>query len=126
MNLSLNSFVPKPATPFQWHPFEDVRSLSDKIKMVKKGLQKEKGVFRSGRRTQMGLFAESAITRGPAGGQAALTAIALGELAAGLPLRGPQPGFLRYRPHPFEEILPWDFIDHGISKEFLWRSIRKP
>jgi hypothetical protein len=29
------------------------------------------------------------------------------------------PGFFVYRPKGLDEILPWDFIDHGIRKEYL-------
>ena len=36
ITLSLNSFVPKPATPFQWHPLEAVRQLTEKIKSIRK------------------------------------------------------------------------------------------
>ncbi len=32
---SVNAFVPKPYTPFQWAPFEDVESLRQKLKYVK-------------------------------------------------------------------------------------------
>jgi hypothetical protein len=29
------------------------------------------------------------------------------------------PGFYVTRERPLEELLPWDFIDHGVRKEFL-------
>jgi hypothetical protein len=29
------------------------------------------------------------------------------------------PDFYVYRERPLDEILPWDFIDHGIKKTFL-------
>jgi len=30
-----------------------------------------------------------------------------------------------YRSRSREEILPWDFIDHSISRDFLWSEYRK-
>ena len=44
ITLSISPFIPKPFTPFQWHPFEQVASLKQKIKTVRKGLQKEKKI----------------------------------------------------------------------------------
>ena len=44
ITLSVNSFVPKPGTPFQWHPFEEVRRLQEKIKGIRNGLKQERGI----------------------------------------------------------------------------------
>jgi hypothetical protein len=33
--------------------------------------------------------------------------------------------FYIFREKSFNEILPWDFIDNGISKEELWREYNK-
>jgi hypothetical protein len=35
------------------------------------------------------------------------------------------PDFFVYRQRTFEEILPWDFIDHGIRKEHLWKEYQE-
>ena len=35
------------------------------------------------------------------------------------------PDFYVYRRRTFEEVLPWDFIDHGIKKEFLWKEYQE-
>jgi len=37
--LSISPFVPKPWTPFQWYPFEEIASLKKKIKYLKKSLE---------------------------------------------------------------------------------------
>jgi radical SAM superfamily enzyme YgiQ (UPF0313 family) len=126
MNLSVNSFVPKPATPFQWHPFEDVRSLNDKIKTVKKGLQKEKGVSVAADVPKWA-YLQSLLSRGDRRvGKLLLTAHRLGgnwpQAYRSVDLN---PDFYVHRPRPFEEILPWDFIDHGIKKEFLWAEYQE-
>ena len=126
MNLSVNSFVPKPATPFQWHPFEDVHSLNDKIKMVKKGLQKEKGVSVAADVPKWA-YLQSLLSHGDRRvGKLLLTAHRLGgnwpQAYRSVDLN---PDFYVYRPRPFEEILPWDFIDHGLSKEFLWSEYQE-
>lgn len=35
------------------------------------------------------------------------------------------PDFYVYRQRPFQEILLWAFIDHGIRKEFLWAEYQE-
>jgi hypothetical protein len=30
------------------------------------------------------------------------------------------PDFYVYRKRDLDEILPWDFIDHGVGKDYLW------
>ena len=35
---------------------------------------------------------------------------------------GVDPGFYTVRERPLDEILPWDFIDSGVTKEFLKRE----
>jgi hypothetical protein len=33
--------------------------------------------------------------------------------------------FYVHRQRHFDELLPWDFIDHGIKKSFLWKEYQK-
>src|SRR5262245_12850881 len=40
LTLSVSSFVPKPWTPFQWAAFDDVRSLEDKLEIIKRGARR--------------------------------------------------------------------------------------
>ena len=40
ITVSLNSFVPKPATPFQWVAMDEVAALKQKIRIVKEGLKR--------------------------------------------------------------------------------------
>ena len=35
------------------------------------------------------------------------------------------PDFFVHRRYDFEERLPWDFIDHGVDKRYLWVEWRK-
>ncbi len=40
ITLSVNSFVPKPFTPFQWEPMEAVESLNKKLRSLEKAVRK--------------------------------------------------------------------------------------
>jgi radical SAM superfamily enzyme YgiQ (UPF0313 family) len=124
--LSLNPFVPKPGTPFQWHPFEDVRNLNEKIKMVQRGLRQEKGVSVAADVPKWS-YLQTLLSRGDRRvGRFLLAAHGLGG-------NWPQayrsvdvnPDFYVYRKRAWEEVFPWDFIDHGINKELLWAEYQQ-
>ena len=41
------------------------------------------------------------------------------------PAPAPHPDFFVHRRYDFNEVLPWDFIDHSVSKHYLWVEWRK-
>jgi radical SAM superfamily enzyme YgiQ (UPF0313 family) len=125
ITLSISTFVPKPFTPFQWHPMEDSGEVKYRLNMVKKGLLPVKGVrvfhdvpkyaymqglFSLGDRRVAGVVEEMLK------GQDWLKAAE----ASGI-----DRDFYISREKEFNEILPWDFIDMGISKERLWDEYQK-
>jgi radical SAM superfamily enzyme YgiQ (UPF0313 family) len=42
--LSINPFVPKPFTPFQWAPMDSEKSLREKLKIISDGIRGLKGI----------------------------------------------------------------------------------
>lgn len=126
ITLSLSPFVPKPATPFQWHPFEDLYSLNEKIKWVKEAFRRDRNI-RVTADLPKWAYLQSLLSRGDRRvGKLLLAAHFLGG-------NWPQayrsvdinPDFYVYRRRTLGEILPWDFIDHGIKKDFLWREYQE-
>jgi len=126
ITLSVNAFVPKPGTPFQWHPFEDIRRLQEKIKGIRNGLKQERGIEVAADVPKWA-YLQTLLSRGDRRvGRLLLAAHQLGG-------NWPQvfresdlnPDFYVYRPRAIEELLPWDFIDHGIKKEFLWKEYQE-
>ncbi|KPK89460.1 MAG: hypothetical protein AMJ94_12095 [Deltaproteobacteria bacterium SM23_61] len=123
ITLSLNSFVPKPGTPFQWHPLEDLSGLNEKIRMVKDGLRKERNISVTADLPKWA-YLQNLLSRGDRRvGKLLLAAHKLGgnwpQAYRSVDLN---PDFYVYRGRPFEEILPWDFIDGGVKKEYLWKE----
>ncbi len=136
VQLSISPFVPKPHTPFQYLGMDKEVNLREKIKIIKdlfKG-RKVKVRFRDVKQS----FAEAIISRGDK---------RLSELFSYLRRHKVRMeawreffNFQRYvdwfnsaglemevylgerRPN---ENLPWDFIDSGISKDFLFEEYRK-
>ena len=44
LTLSVNAFVPKPFTPYQWSPLEEVKELKQRFKQLQNGLKKERRI----------------------------------------------------------------------------------
>lgn len=44
LTLSVNPFIPKPQTPFQWLPMENLKSITKKIDYLQKEIKKIIGV----------------------------------------------------------------------------------
>ncbi|MDP2168578.1 MAG: radical SAM protein [Thermodesulfovibrionales bacterium] len=120
--LTVSAFVPKPFTPFQWHPMEKAEVIKRRLKLLKKALIPMKGVkvfhdvpkyaymqglFSMGDRRISGVLEEMLVT--PDWRKAASK-------------RGISPDFYISRHKEFSETLPWDFIDSGMSKEALWKE----
>ncbi|MDP6178922.1 MAG: radical SAM protein [Desulfatiglandales bacterium] len=125
IKLSLNCFVPKPFTPFQWFPMENVSTLKEKQKWLKKAFGKEGGV-----KVNFDLpkwaYVQSMLALGDRRvGSILLSAHKLrGDWVRALRFSELNPDFFVYRPKGFGEILPWDFIDHHIIKEYLIKEYK--
>jgi len=126
ITVSLNSFVPKPGTPFQWHPFEDLSGLNEKIKWVKEGFRRDRNISVTADLPKWA-YLQTFLSRGDRRVGKLLLA------AHNLEDNWPQayrsvdlnPDFYVYRPRTFEEIFPWDFIDHGVKKKYLWKEYQE-
>ena len=123
--LSISTFVPKPFTPFQWHPMEDPQEVKERLKVIKKELSLIKGVkvfhdvpkyaymqglFALGDRRVSQVLEEMQRTR---------------DWMKAAESAGLNKDFYIFRKKEYEEILPWDFIDMGIAKETLWEEYQK-
>jgi|UniRef100_A0A7C3WQ85 radical SAM superfamily enzyme YgiQ (UPF0313 family) len=121
ITLSLSSFVPKPFTPFQWVPFMEVEELKKRQKLVRRELRGIKEV-----RVNVDLpkwaYIQALLARGDRRvGKMMLTAHREGWTEA-LRKSPVNPDFFVYREREKDELFPWDFIDHGIDKQFLWEE----
>jgi radical SAM superfamily enzyme YgiQ (UPF0313 family) len=125
IRLSVNCFIPKPFTPFQWFPMESVKSLKEKQKWLKKTFSREGGVT---------------VTFDVPKWAYLQALLSMGDRRAGSVLRKAHEyegdfnrafrdselntDFFVHRPKEIDEILPWDFIDHGLRKEFLIKEYK--
>ncbi len=125
ITVSINPFIPKPFTPFQWAPMEDQKILRKKSAMIRKGLAQTpnltvqvesirqaftQALFARGDRRLADLLEQAVTTTTEQNWNETLKAWAL------------DPDFFVRRTRSVDELLPWDFIDHGIRKAFLWKE----
>ena len=126
ITISLNCFVPKPFTPFQWVAMEDVKRLKKKIKIIKNGLKKVANLHVNADNPRRALI-QALLSRGDRRVSQILL-IALensGNWAKTFKSSSIDPAFYAYRERSMDELFPWDFIDHGITKAFLDEEYKK-
>jgi radical SAM family uncharacterized protein len=118
--LSVNPFIPKPATPFQWAPLEKVSELKRKLKIIQRELKGERGIVMIHDLPKWA-YIQALLSRGDRRVGKILMAAHRYEGDWGQALRETNinPDFYVYRKRDLDEVFPWDFIDHGIPKERL-------
>jgi radical SAM family uncharacterized protein len=126
ITASINAFVPKPMTPFQWEPMDSVSRLKQKIKRIKFGLKTVANV-RINADVPRWAYIQAILSRGDRRVSRLLLAAHRNngnwpQTFKSSPLN---PDFYVYRKRELSEMLPWDFIDHGIKKKFLIREYKK-
>lgn len=146
LTLSVNAFSPKPWTPLQWEPMDEIAALRDKFALLKKRLGRFPRVTVDTESPREAYY-QTLLSRGDRrtgqillethknGGDWWSIIQRLRREAKGLTskVQGPKsqepqtlnPDFFVHRRYDQQEILPWDFIDHSVSKQYLWVEWRK-
>jgi radical SAM superfamily enzyme YgiQ (UPF0313 family) len=120
---SLNGFVPKPNTPFQWEPICAEKELKRRLKWVSKNLSRipnvevrvmsariahEQALFSSGDRRVARVIEASARLGG--------------NLDAAIRATGIDAAFHTSRVRSHDEVLPWEIVDAGLGRPFMERE----
>jgi radical SAM superfamily enzyme YgiQ (UPF0313 family) len=126
LTLSINPFVPKAWTPFQYHPFAGVGLLKKKLKYLRQGLQRLANLKIMGEKPD-NAFMQAILARGDRRLAPALLdyAKAGGNWPQVLRRNGLQPELFATRPRPRAELFPWEVIDHGIKRDYLWAEYQR-
>lgn len=138
ITMSSACFVPKPFTPFQWMAQDDIETLRDKQRYLKDKFRTSKnisfnyhapltssleGVFARGDR-RLGAVIEAAFNKGcKFDGWDEF--FSYNKWTEAFDECNIDMNFYSTRKREYDEILPWDHIDCGVSKEFLIRENEK-
>jgi radical SAM superfamily enzyme YgiQ (UPF0313 family) len=120
IKLSVNCFIPKPFTPFQWFPMAEIGSLKKKQQRLKKTLVKSGGIVVNSDVPKWA-YIQALLSLGDRRVSTILQSAhkLKGNWKKAMQLSQINPDFFVYRPKNLDELLPWDFIDHGITKKHL-------
>jgi len=120
ITLSVNSFVPKPFTPFQWEPMEHVDRLNKKQRYLEKVIRKI-GNMNIIHDLPKWEYVQALLSRGDRRiGRLIKTAHEKdGDWKAAARELKTRTDFYVTRRRAFSELLPWDFIDIGVRKDYL-------
>jgi radical SAM superfamily enzyme YgiQ (UPF0313 family) len=123
ITLSVSSFVPKPSTPFQWVPFCDLSVLKERIKKLKRGLAAVANV-KVHADVPRWAYIQALLSRGDRQLAPLLEIVSKegSNWSQAIKTINVNPEFYVYRERGREELFPWDFIDHGVSKDYLWHE----
>lgn len=137
VTISVACFVPKPFTAFQWEPQDDLETLKEKQRYLATKVTDKKVKYN---------WHDAEVSRVEAvfaRGDRKLSAAILEAHKDGVRFDGwdeffsyakwikafeavdIDPAFYANRRFAFDEILPWDIIDCGVSKEFFLREQKK-
>ena len=137
VTVSVSSFVPKPFTPFQWEAQDRMILLKEKQQYLKERL-KIKNITYNYHDAKTS-FMEAVFSRGDRDiGRVLYEAWKMGckfdgwgeffdyeVWMAAFEKCGIDPAHYANRLRSFEEPLPWDMLDYGIEKTYLWREREK-
>ena len=132
VRVGVSTFVPKPHTPFQWAPLNDMETIRRKQAILKEELRRTKGVIYNWNEPEQSLL-EATLSRGDRRvGQAILRAWQKGckfdawhehfrpDLwRQAFEEAGLDQGWFANRPRLADEVFPWDHIDAAVEKRWL-------
>jgi len=111
--LSINPFIPKPFTPFQWCAMEKVKSLKEKIEFLRKVKDRLANV-RMIVESPKNAYLQALLSRGDRRLAHLLVKTDLsGNWRRSAKMLGLDTDRLVYKEIPLEETLPWDIIESG-------------
>jgi len=136
INISINPLIPKPHTPLQWLKMDTIISIKEKQNYLRSRC-KNKRLKLSFHNLEMG-FLEGVLSRG----DRLLGAVILAAYSKGARFDAWPSSFSFSRwqeafsesgidpqkylnEKPTSEVLPWDFIDTGVEKEYLIAEFNK-
>ena len=128
LTLSVNPFIPKPFTPFQWMPMADKKEVEQKLRHLDKSLRKRKHIVVNVESPKEA-YVQGVLARGGRRiGEALLRACELGGSKAfkrALKELGIRAEAELYRQRDEEEIFPWERLDMGFRREYLYQELKR-
>jgi radical SAM superfamily enzyme YgiQ (UPF0313 family) len=131
VKVSVNPFVPKPWTPFQWDPMLPVAEAQSRIGRLRRSFGRMPNVDMESESPREA-YLQTLFSRGDRRVATIVEALARGgdgwwqQIQAMRRGRHPSvdldPDFFVTREYGESERFPWDFIDHRVDRRYLWHE----
>jgi radical SAM superfamily enzyme YgiQ (UPF0313 family) len=123
---SVNPFVPKPGTPYQWLPMEDPRQTDRKLQYLRKSFSRMPNVDAICKSARTGA-AQAILALADRRVADALEVAASGRMDFKRAMREASldADFYLSRRRTRDEVLPWDVVDNGVSKAYFWKELEQ-
>ena len=137
ITVSTSILIPKPFTPFQWAKMTPIDEVTDKISAVRDSIKSRSIQYNY--HSQKTSYMEAVFARG----DRRISEVLIKAFEKGAKLDGWSEyfnfecwqealkecnidgDFYAYRERSYDEILPWDFIDIGVNREYLQNENEK-
>jgi radical SAM superfamily enzyme YgiQ (UPF0313 family) len=123
--LSINPFIPKPFTPFQWAGMEAEKVLKKKLRFLQSSISRIPNT-RMNHESVRNAILQTFLSRGDR-----RIGYLLPQLAAGSNLKQLcrkmelSLDFYVVRERDADEFFPWEIIDQGVKRDYLWQEYQK-
>nr|WP_320115373.1 radical SAM protein [uncultured Desulfuromonas sp.] len=125
ITVSVNPFIPKPATPFQWCAMDSLTALKKKVNQLRKVINRLANV-----QLQVESLRAAELQALLAVGDRQVGRL-LPLLAKGMNLKTAcrdssiDLNHLVHQPRGREQVLPWSVIDNGVKTDYLWNDYQR-
>ena len=128
LTLSVNPFIPKPFTPFQWKAMADRKYVEHAFKHMTQSLRKRKNIIVNVESPKEA-YVQGVLARGDRRvAEALLMAHELGGSKAfkrAMKECGLSMETYLYREREETELFPWERLDMGFTREYLYAELKK-
>lgn len=124
ISLSINPFIPKPATPFQWAPMAKTTLLKKRLKIVQDGLKKMPNIRLKWESLRMARI-NALLSRGGRPVADILEDAARNGWSRALKNADGYCEAIVHTERNGDEVFPWEIVDTGLKRGFLWREYQR-
>ena len=125
LTLSVNPFIPKPFTPFQWAGMESEKSLKKKLRLLQSAISQIPNTRMNNESIRAAIL-QTFLSRGDRRIGQLLPRLAAGDNLKQLCKKsGLALDFYVTRERDMDELFPWEIIDQGVKREYLWQEYQQ-
>ena len=124
ITLSINPFIPKPATPFQWAPMARIGLLKQRLKIVREGLKRVPNIQLNWESFRMARI-NALLSRGGRQTADILEDAAKNGWSRAMKNAEAYCEAVVHTERKQDEPFPWEIVDTCVKRQFLWNEYQR-